>query len=166
MRFLVDSNIFIEAKNRYYGFDICPGFWEWMDDVCGNGVGSIVEVRNELLDGRDELADWISDRKDAEWFLQIDDEETQNHFADVANHVAMAGYSDAAVEKFLAKADPWIIAKSMTLGSTIVTHETVAQANARNRVLIPNVCNHFGVPYLNTFDALRQMAASFNLHRP
>ncbi|MBF0436614.1 MAG: DUF4411 family protein [Magnetococcales bacterium] len=24
--FLLDSNVFIEAKNRYYGFDICPGF--------------------------------------------------------------------------------------------------------------------------------------------
>ncbi len=29
--YLFDANVFIEAKNRYYAFDICPGFWEWMD---------------------------------------------------------------------------------------------------------------------------------------
>lgn len=165
MRFLVDSNIFIEAKNRYYGFDICPGFWEWMDEVCGGDVGSIIDVRDELAAGRDELAEWIKERNDAEWFLKVDDVPTQGHFANVANHVATAGYTDAAVEKFLAKADPWLIAKAMTLGSTIVTHETV-QPNAKSRVMIPNVCGHFGVPYLNTFDALRQMSASFRLHRP
>ena len=28
MKYLLDSNVFIEAKNRYYAFDICPGFWE------------------------------------------------------------------------------------------------------------------------------------------
>ena len=25
--FVLDTNTLIEAKNRYYGFDICPGFW-------------------------------------------------------------------------------------------------------------------------------------------
>ena len=24
---LLDANPLIEAKNRYYAFDICPGFW-------------------------------------------------------------------------------------------------------------------------------------------
>lgn len=24
---LLDSDIFIAAKNAYYAFDICPGFW-------------------------------------------------------------------------------------------------------------------------------------------
>ncbi|MFC2625050.1 MAG: DUF4411 family protein [Propionibacterium acidifaciens] len=26
MMFLVDANVLIEAKNRYYAFDIAPGF--------------------------------------------------------------------------------------------------------------------------------------------
>lgn len=25
--YLVDSDVFITAKNLYYPFDICPGFW-------------------------------------------------------------------------------------------------------------------------------------------
>ena len=25
---LMDADVFISAKNRYYAFDICPGFWD------------------------------------------------------------------------------------------------------------------------------------------
>ena len=26
-KYLVDAEVFITAKNLYYSFDICPGFW-------------------------------------------------------------------------------------------------------------------------------------------
>ncbi|WP_167202263.1 DUF4411 family protein [Actinomyces respiraculi] len=29
--YLVDANILIKVKNRYYAFDIAPGFWAWLD---------------------------------------------------------------------------------------------------------------------------------------
>jgi hypothetical protein len=103
MKFLLDSNIFIEAKNRYYGFDICPGFWDWIDHVCANDVASIVEVRDELIDGRDDLADWITARNEAAWFLRVDDDATQSNFVEVADHVSNAGYTTSAVAKFLSK---------------------------------------------------------------
>lgn len=28
--YLLDANTFIEAKNRYYSMNICPGFWQWI----------------------------------------------------------------------------------------------------------------------------------------
>jgi len=50
--FLVDANVLIEAKNRYYGFDIAPGFWDWLDMANGRSiVCSIEPVRMELLNG-------------------------------------------------------------------------------------------------------------------
>lgn len=27
--YLLDANIFIQAKNLHYGFDFCPAFWDW-----------------------------------------------------------------------------------------------------------------------------------------
>jgi len=30
MPYLLDSNVFIEAKNKYYRFSLCPGFWDWL----------------------------------------------------------------------------------------------------------------------------------------
>lgn len=35
---LVDANVLIEAKNRYYAFDIAPGFWAWLEQ--GHRTGS------------------------------------------------------------------------------------------------------------------------------
>jgi len=31
MAYLLDANIFIQAKNLHYSFDFCPAFWEWLD---------------------------------------------------------------------------------------------------------------------------------------
>mgnify|MGYP006298525777 CR=1 FL=1 len=33
MAYLLDANVFIEAKNRYYGMDFCPAFWDWLLDA-------------------------------------------------------------------------------------------------------------------------------------
>lgn len=161
MRFLLDSNVFIEAKNRYYAFDICPGFWDWMDNVCGGEVAFVRNVRDELTGGNDELADWAKHRQDAKWFLKVDDEDTQNLFTAIAANVAKGHYTQPAVAKFLGDADPWLIAKASVLGATVVTHE-LPNPNSRKRVLMPDVCATFGVPYLNTFDALRQFSAQFH----
>ena len=30
MRYLLDSNVFIQAKNLHYGFDFVPAFWDWL----------------------------------------------------------------------------------------------------------------------------------------
>nr|WP_269633613.1 DUF4411 family protein [Pelomonas sp. BJYL3] len=30
MAYLLDANVFIQAKNLQYGFDFCPGFWDWL----------------------------------------------------------------------------------------------------------------------------------------
>lgn len=69
-----------------------------------------------------------------------------------------------AIEEFLSGADPWLIAKARVMGATVVTHEQHNPA-ARRKFLIPNVCQHFGVPCLDTFELLNQQAARFVLER-
>jgi hypothetical protein len=39
MAYLLDANIFIEAKNHHYGFDLCPGFWDWLK--LSNTIGPV-----------------------------------------------------------------------------------------------------------------------------
>jgi hypothetical protein len=34
-RYLLDANVFIQAKNLHYGFDFCPAFWAWLIDLRG-----------------------------------------------------------------------------------------------------------------------------------
>ena len=57
MAYLLDSNIFIQAKNLHYGFDFCPAFWDWL--VQGKEQGSVLSIERvgtELISGDDELA--------------------------------------------------------------------------------------------------------------
>ena len=66
MRYLLDTNVFIEAKNRYYGLDFCPAFWEWLIHRNTQGsVHSIEKVGDELAAGADDLAIWAVARGEA-----------------------------------------------------------------------------------------------------
>jgi Domain of unknown function (DUF4411) len=40
--YLLDANVFIEAKKRWYGFDFCPGFWAWLDSE--NKQGKVFSI--------------------------------------------------------------------------------------------------------------------------
>ena len=211
MKHLLDANTLIEAKNRYYGMTICPGYWSWL--LLQNQafeLASIVSVKDELTKGKDELAEWAKDH--AGLFHDISDDETQAAFGQVAAAIAELGdkMKVGALEEFLGGADPWLIAnrplknvgeaaetrqkrpkkrslrvvnehfeavfnavsatqvvfqrpaKAMTTGATLVTHE-VLNREVKRKFIIPNVCEMFGVPYMNTFALLNKLEARFVL---
>jgi hypothetical protein len=65
MAYLLDVNVFIQAKNLHYGFDFCPAFWDWL--VAGKQAGrvlSIEKVGDEIAAGADELSNWAAGQKD------------------------------------------------------------------------------------------------------
>ncbi|MBN3854602.1 DUF4411 family protein [Paraburkholderia sp. Ac-20340] len=163
--YLLDSNIFIEAQNRYYANDICPGFWNWLDDANARGlVASIGEVYSELAGRGDSLASWIEARHGTGWFLDVSDELTQRTFAEVAQHVeSVARYTRPNKSLFLGGADPWLIAKAKTMGWGVATHEQFSDNSTK--VKIPNVCRSFEVNTRDTFDVLRQLQATFGWSR-
>lgn len=162
MLYLLDSNIFIEAKNRYYGMDFCPAFWDFLDrQIELQTIISTKNVFDELSSWDDELSDWIKDREDSGFFLPIDDKETQQEFIKISNFIASAGYSPDAISTFLDVADPWIIAKAKTLEAILVSHEK-SSPHAK-KIKIPNVCDYFGVKYESPFEMLRNLNAKFIL---
>lgn len=163
MSYLLDANTLIEAKNRYYHMAICPGYWQWLQLKNQSGeVASIDSVADELLRGNDELTDWVADHRDI--FLPVSDAPTQQAFGTIAAHVATESprMKPGAVEDFLAGADPWLVAKAMTTGATVVTHEAF-NLEAKKKFLIPNLCQHFNVRWLDTFQLLHELKAEFVL---
>ena len=63
MSYLLDANVFIQAKNLHYGFDFCPAFWDWLIENNRTGkVFSIEKVGDELEAGDDALATWAVER--------------------------------------------------------------------------------------------------------
>ena len=57
MAYLLDANVFIQAKSLYYGLDFCPAFWDWLIEAnADNTVFSIEKVGDEVAAGADELS--------------------------------------------------------------------------------------------------------------
>lgn len=163
MTYLLDANTLIEAKNRYYQMRVCPGYWDWLARNRLTGVlASVESIGAELRAGDDELAEWTTTHADL--FLPESDEATQVAFGEVASHVAsLTGQmKPGALDEFLDCADPWLIAKARSTGRTVVTHERFNR-EARRKFLIPNVCQHFGVEYIDTFALLNRLDARFVL---
>lgn len=159
MAFLLDANVFIEAKNRYYGFDLCPGFWEWLDRRASDGtVMSIEAVRDELVGYDDLLSEWAQDRPGL--FRSVE-RETLPHMQALSVWVGRQRYREAAIAEFLESADYKLVATAMTHGFTVVTHET--PSDAVRRVKIPEPCVAHNVEYINPFVMLRRLGARFEL---
>ena len=160
--YLLDTNVFIQAKNLHYGFDFCPAFWDWlMEQNRAGRVASIEKVADELHAGQDELADWAALRGDG-FFLRPD-----NAVLPALNTVSAwaggQGYQAVAVTTFLLVADYWLVAHALAQGCTVVTHEV--PASTTSKIKIPNACIGLGVPCMTPYEMLRRERARFVLGR-
>lgn len=159
--YLLDSNVFIQAKNQYYSFETFPVFWDWLDVEENQGhIAFIQLICDELLKGNDRLAEWARERKNSGWFLPNTDTELQEFFPQIAEWVMKQPFRHTAKLKFLDEADPWLIAKAKVIGATVVTLEAY-KPDTKRKVEIPNVCRAFDIPYITTFELLRQRGAIF-----
>lgn len=161
MAYLVDSDVFIQAKNMHYAFDVCPGFWDWL--LRANAVGvlfSVEKVAEELRDGGDELAEWVAQR-DETFFLPADAQVVASLQAtsEWANGCAL--YQPAAIATFLQGADYYLVGHAHAHGHTVVTHEQAA--NSPTKIKIPNACAGMAVDCVTPFAMLRAAGARFVL---
>ena len=121
MPYLLDANIFIQAKNLHYGLDFCPAFWDWL--IAANRVGivfSIEKVGDEIDAGVDELAVWAAQRGPT--FFLKPDAKLLPALGTVSNWASSQNYEPAAVSMFLQVADYYLIAHALAHGHTVVTH--------------------------------------------
>lgn len=162
VRFILDTNVFIEARGRYYAFDICPAFWHWLaahGDV--GDVASVDRVKSELAHGS-ELQVWARTMP-AAFFRSTNDPTVQLHVQQLMQWAAAPPYpTHAAKADFASKADASVIAYAMATGATVVTLERPAP-ESRTVIKIPDACLAFGVPVVNTFAMLRVLGARFDL---
>lgn len=69
--YLVDSNVFITAKNQYYSFNICPGFWEGIIQHYRKGRIFVIDrVLSELLvyPKTEDLVKWVKSEVPKDFF--------------------------------------------------------------------------------------------------
>jgi hypothetical protein len=158
--YLLDANVFIEAKNRYYGFDFCPAFWEWLDASNADGIiYSIDKVRDELIGYGDELAE-LAKARGGGFFLRPD-EALVPRLQQLSQWASGGAYEPAAVTTFLESADYYLVAHARAHDFVVVTHEVPADSG--KRIKIPNACLAVGVRFVTTFEMLRTERARFVL---
>ena len=162
MAYLLDTNVFISAKDLHYGFDFCPAFWDWLiSENRAGGVYSIERVGDELLAGghEDELAEWARGRG-GDFFVPPD----ATLFPALAKVSAWAtgqGYDPAAVSTFFQVADYYLVAQAYAGQHTIVTHERAS--GSRRKIKIPDACIGLNIKCATPYEMLRNERARFVL---
>ena len=160
MAYLLDANVFIQAKNLHYGLDFCPAFWDWLIESNSNRrVFSIEKVGDEIEAGADELAAWAKARGGA-FFLKPDAPLVPT-LASVSAWATSQNYDPAAVSTFLQVADYYLIAHALAHGHSVVTHELSSVST--KRIKIPNVCIGLGLKCMTPYEMLRVERARFVL---
>ena len=160
MTYLIDSDVFIQAKNLHYGFDFCPAFWDWILDAHKRGVVfSIEKVGDEIQAGGDDLATWAGKRGSV--FFLPPDTPMLASLATVSAWATSQGYAPAAVNTFLQVADYYLVAHALAHKFVAVTHEVPAQSV--RKIKIPNACIGVGVKFMTPYEMLRKERARFIL---
>ena len=160
MAYLLDADVFIQAKNRHYGLDFCPAFWDWLIDANAAGrVFSVEKVGGEVQAIEDDLSEWADDRGPG--FFLPPDQSVLPALGAVGDWASSQTYEPSAVATFLAAADYYLIAQAFAGSHTVVTHET--PSTSLKKIKIPNVCIGLSVRCVSPFEMLRAGRARFVL---
>lgn len=170
MRYLLDSDSLIAAKNLHYQPSFCQGFWEWINE--GNAVGKVFSidlVYKELLSGNesDFLNTWSKDKNtNGDFFLST--KNCMSKWAKVTQWAQEENFKESALNKFLDQnaADAWLIAfalskkKTEDVKYTIVTNE-VSAPNSKSSIKLPDAASAMGVPVIKLYDLLNLHAEKY-----
>ncbi len=162
MAYLIDSSAFIQAKNHFYRFSFCPGFWDWVAAHHNEGkLLSVTKVAEELAEGHDELAEWVNSAPSG--FFVPPTPQVVTTQGVVSRWVqAQANYTDPEKARFLDRADPWLISEAIENRHEIITFEHLVPANS-SKIKIPNVAMNFGVNCANLYDVLEASGAKLRV---
>jgi hypothetical protein len=164
VEYCLDTSVYTQAHRQYYAFDLAPGFWKSLIIHAENEVlVSPMAVFTELAKGNDELAKWAKENKD----LIFSDPDTKvvEAFRQIADFINLRYESEHWIRLFLGGADPWVIAHAKAHGLIVATMEgnkgsediNPKSKQIRGKIKIPNVCDHFGVNCISTFELIRAL---------
>ena len=153
-KYCLDTNVFIEAWNRYYSMDLCPQYWRILDDLAQQGtIFAPIEVKREIEKTDDGLYAWL--RKRSYFFRDVDLRVQRELRRIMASHGRLV---DSIKQRSIA--DPWVIAFAIAEDAVVVTKEEPAGPSSR-RIKIPDVCHALDVPWMNDFEFAKEIGIKF-----
>lgn len=157
--YCLDTNILIQAWQKYYAPKFCPDYWQVLDEYGSRGIIFLPEmVYTEIVRTDDDLSEWLKQSNIP--VRKIDEPVTrclQSLFAKDPSHKNLVDNT-----KNRSQADPWIIAHAINDGATVVTKEEKITALNSNKIRIPNVCDNMGVPWINDFQLIEELGIYFS----
>lgn len=162
MEYCLDTSVYVQAHRLYYAFDLAPGFWQSLISHASDELLlSPIAVFIEIAKNNDELAKWAKDNKGL--LFAEPDVKVVESFRQVADFIDSRYESEQWTRLFLDGADTWVIAHAKAHNLIVVTMEGGKGSEEINpktkrfigKVKIPNVCGHFGVKCISTFELAR-----------
>jgi hypothetical protein len=169
--YILDSDVFMQSKNREYRFQFAGAFWQWVLDAHAAGVVfSISKVHAEINQGKKTcpLRQWVAAKVPKSfWLPDTSDKLVMQQYPQVISWAYNLGQFDhKALSDFASTktADAFLIAVGKAKGHAIVTHEGES-TNSVVRVMLPHAAHSLGVNTFNLYDLLSKHAThSFKFH--
>jgi predicted nucleic acid-binding protein len=157
-KYCLDTNVLIQAWQKYYAPKFCPDYWTLLNDLGSKGTIFIPQMVNQEINRTDDdLSKWLKNSQIP--VLKIDTNVTSFLKAIYAAHPTHIHLVDNTKQRSLA--DPWVIAHAINENATVVTKEEKVTALNSNRIKIPNVCENMGIPWINDFDLISKLNIQF-----
>lgn len=163
--YCIDANVLIQAWQKYYSPDLCPDYWDILNEL---GKQSRIfipeEVKNEIVVAdtsdktEDDLSKWLKRstipiHKPTENVISCWQKILQT---DPSHRLLVDNIKGRSL------ADPWLIAHAMDTNSTVVTKENIDSAMNSKRIKIPNVCKNMGVRCIDDFEFIKEIGVKFS----
>ncbi len=140
-KYVIDSNVLIDAKNWHFPMDSATDFWDWLLTLGKDYLLIPEEVQKEIGTGKDDLSVWLHTNK------VIFACQTRDCLAVLPNVMAAYGTpTETDLEKL--NADPYVIAHAMVLNAFVVTGEQPKATTVVKNKKIPNICASLGIKCL------------------
>lgn len=157
MSYVLDTDVFIRAWRDYYPFDYFPGWWEWLGILLARGQARIPEdVYRELI-YPDDLTIWLDQVRARTPDCVIRRLEIPPGVQKDVSQMVCDKYDGVFAQRFLQKADYWVICSALSAGAVVVSLErrnTPSQSGGskwRAEVKVPNVCDLLDIRCIGSF---------------
>ena len=163
--YCLDANVLIQSWQKYYAPDLCPDYWDILNEL-GKQARIFIpeEVKNEIVvtddpdKAEDDLSKWLKRssipiRKPTEKVIVCWQKILQ---ADPSHKLLVDNIKGRSL------ADPWVISHAMDMNATVVTKENVESAMNSKRIRIPNVCKNMGVRCIDYFEFIKELGLKFS----
>lgn len=158
-RYCLDTNVLIQAWQKYYSPKFCSDYWNVLNDLGAQGRIFLPQmVFEEITRTDDDLAEWLKKSSIPEY--KIDGHVTECLKKIYANNPAHKNLVDNTKQRSLA--DPWVIAHALKEGAILVTKEEKITATNTTKIKIPNVCDNMRVPWINDFQLVDELNIQFS----